>query len=299
MSEQELLKTKIGQVLTGDEFNTLFPILSTNLIKLTNDEENHNGFQFVTGINEDTVEFNPEGECKKGGIYFTDIDDFIYWIGYRYRLKYCRKLKLLPDSKVYIETFGFKADKIILDERVEIKDMGVWEDEAYCSKVVGIYEPALLYIKNKCKKFQLESVSKFRTAIRYIDNPDEEIQLAAVKSDGKAIKYIYKNNKNNINENIKIAAVEQNGRAIKYIENPDKNIQLAAVKQNGFSIKYINLPSKEIELAAIRQNGFSIFSIKKIKLEHLFVCFCYFFKEYIMSNYIYFVLIAYLIFSGL
>ena len=61
--------------MSGEKFCTFFPNLSKRLVKLTNETECHNGFQFKTGLNEDTIPFDPTGECKKGGIYFTDIDN--------------------------------------------------------------------------------------------------------------------------------------------------------------------------------------------------------------------------------
>jgi hypothetical protein len=63
-------QTLFGKVLPGKEFNKLNK--GKQLIKLTNIEENHNGFQFNTGLNIDTVPFNPSGDCKPGGIYFCE-----------------------------------------------------------------------------------------------------------------------------------------------------------------------------------------------------------------------------------
>ena len=59
-------------LLTGSEFNSQYGHL--NFYKLTSESENHNGFQFVTGLNRDHVEFNPSG------FYFTDEEHMAIWI---------------------------------------------------------------------------------------------------------------------------------------------------------------------------------------------------------------------------
>ena len=108
--------------MTGKEFCTYFPNLSKKLVKLTNIRECHHGFQFETGLNVDTIPFNPTGECEPGGIYFTDIGNMPEWLEYgNKQMKYCRTVTLPPDCRVYVEENKFKADKIILGERVEIK----------------------------------------------------------------------------------------------------------------------------------------------------------------------------------
>ena len=59
----------------------------TKYYKLTNKEENHNGFQYQDGMNEDHLPFNETGSCCPGGLYFSDsenilqfLDSGMYWI---------------------------------------------------------------------------------------------------------------------------------------------------------------------------------------------------------------------------
>src|SRR5579872_7381968 len=63
-------KTYNKQVLSGKEFNNIFT--DVNLVKLTNETENHQGFQFADGLNVDTHKFTPFGICAPGGIYFIE-----------------------------------------------------------------------------------------------------------------------------------------------------------------------------------------------------------------------------------
>ncbi len=91
----------------------------TKFYKLTNESENHNGFQFVDGINIDTQKFNPSGECSSGGLYFTELNKIAMWISYRgQNMKYIREVEILDDSLIYIEDNKFKADKFILHQKV-------------------------------------------------------------------------------------------------------------------------------------------------------------------------------------
>ena len=96
--------------ISGVEFKSKYP--TTRFYKLTNETENHNGFQFNDGINIDTVSFNPTGKCSAGGIYFTERDNIGRWISY-INVSYIREIEIIDDSMVYIEEYKFKADKLI------------------------------------------------------------------------------------------------------------------------------------------------------------------------------------------
>jgi Ankyrin repeats (3 copies) len=104
--------------LNGKKFNNLTKDLE--LVKLTNYEENHNGYKFKTGENKDTMEFSPIGECKPGGIYFTEKDYVLDWKKYGDKTMYWSRKVIIPDdARVYAEDDKFKSDVIILGERVK------------------------------------------------------------------------------------------------------------------------------------------------------------------------------------
>src|SRR5579872_6702491 len=106
----------IQQCITGKVFNHIYS--DRCFVKLTNSYENHNGFQFTDGLNVDTNIFNPSGSCRKGGIYFTDIEEAGRWIMYGgSTMRYMRQVLVPDNAKVYIEENKFKADKIILSPR--------------------------------------------------------------------------------------------------------------------------------------------------------------------------------------
>jgi hypothetical protein len=119
-------------VLTGIKFKADYP--DTKFYKLTNKLELHNGFQFVDGINIDTQEFNPSGQCSSGGLYFTELNKIAMWISYRGQtMKYIREVEILDDSLVYVEKDKFKANKFILHSRVLLEEFEEWNNFEFCS----------------------------------------------------------------------------------------------------------------------------------------------------------------------
>jgi hypothetical protein len=155
--------------MSGEMFCTLFPNLSEKLVKLTNETECHNWFQFKTGLNVDSISFNPTGVCEPGGIYFTDIGNIPIWLEYGcYVMKYCRTVTLPPDCRVYIEGDKFKADKIILDERVEISELPNWLDKDYCLNAIRQSVRSLCYIHDINQDILLKSFTHGKIAFRYL-----------------------------------------------------------------------------------------------------------------------------------
>lgn len=75
----------IGRLFTKYEFNKLCK--HWNLIKLTNQFENHNGYQFKTWSNIDNVPFNAIDYCIEGGIYFCHIENLSQWFDYGIEIK--------------------------------------------------------------------------------------------------------------------------------------------------------------------------------------------------------------------
>lgn len=141
-------------ILTGSEFNDTYKDMI--FVKLTNDIEKHNGFQFKDGLNIDTHNFYPHIERIQGGIYFTTMDEVHKWIHYvvtdnyygcrRMKMKYIRNVIIPDDAKICMRRFldnsssyfindngvekccyynneftlYIKTDKMILESREEI-----------------------------------------------------------------------------------------------------------------------------------------------------------------------------------
>ncbi len=107
-------------LLTPDE---LIARYDCKFYRLTNKDECHRGFQYKTGLNVDTIPFNPAGTCEPGGLYFFSVwqlssclnnisTDFVpVWV---------REVTFPPDAKIWEMQGKYKADKFILSERVPL-----------------------------------------------------------------------------------------------------------------------------------------------------------------------------------
>ena len=286
MEDQDIQKY-ISQTMKGSEFCELFPNLSKKLIKLTNKVECHNGLQFKTGYNEDFLDFKPWGECHSGGIYITDKDNMLQWIGYGEKdMKYCRKVTLYADSKIYIEPNNkMKVNKMELGERVKIKDL-MYLKAIEIKKIIEVVEKEpeiirnLLYLGMKVpESVQLAAVQKKGSVIKYLTEYNDHLEYVIVssvdKESGENLCYFVKRGryecrkeKNQMkeeekekdpmgrivdcaaSEKVQLAAVKGNGLAIEYLVNRQKHesyeVRLEAVKQNGMALHYIIEPHRGI-----------------------------------------------------
>ncbi len=92
--------------------------------RLTNEVECHHGFQYKTGLNIDTIPFNPQGECEPGGLYFFREDQLNEMSRYLFNSSpvWIREVTFPPDAKIWKMDGKYKADKFILGERKSIYD---------------------------------------------------------------------------------------------------------------------------------------------------------------------------------
>jgi hypothetical protein len=231
-----------GDTLSGKEFNRVFK--GKVFTKLTNEEEEHNGFKFRTGLNEDTVPFNPNGWCSPGGIYFCEYGEMPKWLHYGTNgnmMMYCRNVNIPNDSMVYIERGKYKANKVILGKRVKINE------KAYIA-AVKYHDLLLRYVKDQTENICIAAVEYNSSEFEYVKNQTEKICMAAVQWNGLALKYV-----RNQTENICMAAVQQNGLALKYVRNQTEKICIEAVQQNGLALKYVRNQTDEICIEAVKQ----------------------------------------------
>jgi hypothetical protein len=153
---------------TGEQFNKIVNDNALILVKVLNDKETLRGFRFNEGLNIDTNEFNPNGKCEKGGLYFTDCRYLIEF--YENYGKIIRLIEIPNDARVYIENKKYKADKIILNEKFTIIEEFyknyVNSKEIYL-KIVKTNGMALKYVHSLCgktlffHKVNLDSFIKF------------------------------------------------------------------------------------------------------------------------------------------
>ena len=96
--------------------------------KVTNEKENHNGYQYKDGLNilKEKFNSNPENSCVKGGFYFTDYNNLLWFLDYGV---YIRKVKIPKDARVVKDLGGdkWRTDKIIFGKK--------YKKEKYIDKI--------------------------------------------------------------------------------------------------------------------------------------------------------------------
>jgi hypothetical protein len=224
---------------TGEQFNKIVNENNLILVKVLNDEENN--FQYKDGLNIDTNEFNPNGECEKGGLYFTDYIYFINFYIYKINDRIIRIIEIPNDARVYVDNEKYKADKIILNEKFKkiekFYEKYVNNKEIFL-KIVKTNGYALTYISENFKDYAicLEAVKNKGFALNYVSEnlKDYDICFEAVKKNGESLAFV---SKNIINYDICLKAVKNNGNALKWVpENlKDYNICLEAINNSSLA----------------------------------------------------------------
>jgi hypothetical protein len=90
--------------------------------KVTNQDECHHGFQYVTGLNVLDKPFEPTGSCVAGGLYFTDLDNLDNFYGYGV---WIREITIPEDAVMVKDPSGgkWRADSIILGDKYPLFDV--------------------------------------------------------------------------------------------------------------------------------------------------------------------------------
>ena len=207
-------------VYSGFEFNKKYP--DGKFFKLTNEKENHNGFQFKTGLNVDTQTLNSEITCGNG-IYFCYFYSVRKWFKYGgTEMVYIRKVTIPENANVveYTVDKKLKSDRLILGKPRLIIDI-----------------PSL----------RVKILQKLPNQIRFLSNQTDEICLEAVKNSGIALEFVTKQT-----DEICLEAVKNYGFALKFVKNQTDEICIEAVKNNGLALEFVTKQTDEICLEAVK-----------------------------------------------
>ena len=90
--------------------------------KITNQEENHNGFQYQDGLNVLIEPFNMTGSCVAGGLYFTTKEHIHKFYSYGVNIREIEIPESDPDFLMVQYENKWRANKIILGKKYSLLD---------------------------------------------------------------------------------------------------------------------------------------------------------------------------------
>jgi hypothetical protein len=204
LNKSDLIKKEINIDMLHDNWGQTF-------YKFVNDTFTHNNFTYKVGVNKDIMPFIPEYECHKGGLYFADKININNFSNYGNSIAV---IKLLQDSRIYVENKKFKANKFYICCFINPSDINRVDSRNPTITDIKIYPYNLVYSKKSYDECMC-AVSVIGLTLQYV--PD-----------------IYKSN-----INICIAAVKQDGLALQFVQNKTDEIINIALKQNPKAIQFI------------------------------------------------------------
>ena len=116
--------------------------------KITNAEENHNGFKYVDGFNVIEEEFNDDSNqsCGTGGLYFTNAQNIFKFLDYGIYLRDVFIPRNDPDFKMVKVTSGdkYRANMIVLGKRYDLDSVETFEYLITCGADIRANKYAIL-----------------------------------------------------------------------------------------------------------------------------------------------------------
>lgn len=273
-----------GKEISGKQFNKLSKDIE--LVKLTNCNEIHNTFEYKTGLNVDTLKFNPHGTCSSGGLYFCTIQNAFRWVFYSNKLftpltmmMYIRSVTIPDDASVYVESDKIKADKIILGERKQISvdmylkfiDILKNDCENLKSFTKTLSAMTILQRENNMifKNMYLKIVNIYGSLLLYVpvDMVDYEMCMVAIKLDSNALRYIPDSIEKNKQFYTDAAKQNLNVFWIMPQEFMDKELCMRVVKGSMYALSYVpeKFKDEEVCLCSVKNHAITIRNVP----EHL------------------------------
>lgn len=104
------------------------------LFKITNEKENHNGYQYKTGLNVLNTRFSKYKSCVPGGLYFASAKNILYYLSYGVNLRLMRLDKVMD-----------------LEGFLMVKDENKYRSNIiYLGKPMSLLDPATYFFLEEC-----------------------------------------------------------------------------------------------------------------------------------------------------
>ncbi len=238
--------------ISGARFNDIYS--GVRLVKLTNEDCVHNGFEFVEGINVDFNNFDSTQVCGPDGLYFCKHDDMTAWLEYNEMpMTYIWDVTIPNDARCVVYGQKLKTDKLILSNRRNLSDelyeiifnaigngmsisdatkhassypSTVWSDRLF-SRLVEMDESVIKYVPNMYRSYDmcLTAAKHYHDAYTYIPDmyKSYEILTHCIKLNPKMIKMI---EEKNMSEELYNIAFSQDASLYRYIPERFKTSEM-------------------------------------------------------------------------
>mgnify|MGYP005988838859 CR=1 FL=1 len=247
------------ELITGKQFNTKYP--NAHVVKLTNDTNLHNDFQYTSGLNVLKQQFCEDYVCGPGGLYCCFKEYFTEWVVYNgMHMKNIWDVLIPDDAKVIVMNNKIKVDRFILSNQELVfneklclygieKDLGYAAyipEESFthkiCIKILGMGEYSLEYIPKKLwtKKLCVYAAKNNIYASKYIPEHlfNKELCYLMVKKWGYSVEDIPNEM---LTYSIYLTAVISCGMVLANIPKPiiTEELCIEAVKQNSDAFEFV------------------------------------------------------------
>jgi len=276
-----MIENYLNIEITGKLFNKLTG--HKILIKFFTENDISRNFLYKTGLNKDFNIFTPHGSCKKGGLYFTQLKYFNEFMDFGPKIAF---VTIPDDARVYCEDNKWKANKIIIGERMNYTDFfkSLCDKSNLLPDLKNNFRHFLKkemenYLETQCCECLFEDVkSDPKTPANCVDSYEEEcsnkknILKKIIKQYDETFGISHLVNKY-VEKNIKIIhkLIKKKIYLLKYIPNnilshADINKLIKdLVKENGSFLKYVpvEIVDYEICLDAVKNDGSALKFVPK------------------------------------
>jgi hypothetical protein len=167
------------------------PIRNLVFYKILNDTWTHHGYTYSPGLNIDPIPFNTDYQCCAGGFYFSDLENLYQYANYGTQVA---KIIIPNDAKMAFELGKYKADKIIIDSVLSMKDFLRDKSAHYCLEFVNKKPSLYIVIPKKHKESYISSVAVVGNVKMFIHvpktNKTKELSNLACSINMESFRYV-------------------------------------------------------------------------------------------------------------
>lgn len=224
------------------------------------------GFEYQIGKNTDVIGWDVMGDCKRGGLYFTDLETMCEFINDE---AWVAMIKVEEDEPVYrdVKNLSYMAHSVIVTGIYRFKYCPFWSDPDACLVIVNQNGMLLKFVKHQTHEICMAAVDFCGAALEFVLEQTLEICMIAVNSCGAALEFVKKQT-----SEMCIIAVKENGCALEFVKDQTPEICMEAVLECGQALKFVKTQTPELCLAAVTQDEWAFDYVENPTQEVIDMC---------------------------